>query len=209
MNHSASSTRDRVLELIKKEGNISVKSLTEAIGITPMAIRGHLAKLEKEELIEVSTLRQKLGRPLQVFRLTAKGEAQFPKAYDSFALDLIEDIKNLDNGKTLHKVVQAREERLIHTLQEELAQCPSPADKMAAYCRFIEHQGNMPQCEPQEGNRFLLQVSNCSISNIASRHGFCCESEIRILKQVFPEAKVQRMHNMFKDAAGCSYLFEF
>ncbi|MDX2470827.1 MAG: winged helix-turn-helix transcriptional regulator, partial [SAR324 cluster bacterium] len=116
--NQTTSTRDRVLEFIKKEGSVSVKTLTLEIGITPMAIRGHLTKLEKEELIEVQNVRQKLGRPLQVFALTSKGENSFPKSYDTFALDLIADIKSLDGGETFKKIISKREERLEEHLKE-------------------------------------------------------------------------------------------
>jgi len=203
------STRDRVLEFIKRNGPVSVKALTDEIGITPMAIRGHLSKLEKEEFIRVDQVRQKLGRPLQVFSLTEKGEDFFPKNYDGFALELIEDLKNLDGGKTLEKVVHLREERMIQTLADALKGCKNPAEKMEAYCRFITEQGNMPQLTDQGDNSFLLNVANCAVHTIASQFSFPCETEMRILKSVFAEAKVRRVQTLMDESQTCAYLFEF
>ncbi len=207
--NSPSSTRDRVLEYIKRNGPVSVKKLTEEIGITPMAIRGHLGKLEKEELIQVGQVRQKLGRPLQVFSLTDKGESCFPKNYDSFALELLEDIKNLDAGKTLEKVVQKRELRLIEELRQVLSEATSPRQKLDLYCQFIERQGNMPSIETLDPKSYMLHVANCSISSITSQYSFPCETEIRVIKSVFPEAKVRRVQSIADEAQGCAYHFEF
>ena len=203
------STRDRVLEFIKRNGPVSVKALTEEIGITPMAIRGHLSKLEKEEYIQVDQIRQKLGRPLQVFSLTEKGEACFPKNYDGFALELIEDIKSLDDGKTLEKVVQRREERMIATLTEYLAEAKNPAEKMDLYCNFIAEQGNMPKIKEQSETSYLLEVANCAIHNIANQYSFPCETELRIVRSVFSEAQVRRVQTLMEDTQACAYLFEF
>ena len=46
-NTQNSPTREKVLEIIKKEKKATVKELTKELGITPMAIRGHLNKYLK------------------------------------------------------------------------------------------------------------------------------------------------------------------
>ncbi len=207
--NQTTSTRDRVLEFIKKEGSVSVKTLTQEIGITPMAIRGHLTKLEKEELIEVQNVRQKLGRPLQVFALTPKGENSFPKSYDTFALDLISDIKALDGGETFQKVIAKREERLEEALNNVLKGAKTPDEKLKLYVAEIETQGTMPQLTKLADNKFSLSVSNCAIFNIASEHKFCCDSEIKVLIKLFPEAKITRDQSTDGSVKGCAYLFIF
>ena len=42
------STKDKILELLKKTGFMSVNDLTEQLNITHMAIRKHLSQLEKD-----------------------------------------------------------------------------------------------------------------------------------------------------------------
>jgi len=115
INTQSSPTREKILEIIKKTGKATVKNLTEELSITPMAIRGHLSKLEKEDLIQTDQIRQKLGRPLQVFSLTEKGDSLFPKQYGQFAVDLLTDLQDIDQGKTLEKMIQRREERIIES----------------------------------------------------------------------------------------------
>ena len=55
-----------------------------------MTIRQHLTRLEGEGLIGAETERQPTGRPAHVYRLTAKGDDLFPKAYDRLARLLLE-----------------------------------------------------------------------------------------------------------------------
>lgn len=72
------STRDKILQMLKTKGELSAKEITEFIGITSMAVRRHINTLEKEGLIESKTIRQPMGRPSAIYRLTEQAEDFFP-----------------------------------------------------------------------------------------------------------------------------------
>jgi len=209
LNKQTLSTREKVLEKIKREKEVTVKELTNELGITPMAIRGHLNKLERDDLIEVKTLRQKLGRPLQVFSLTSKGESVFPKQYSQFAIDLLSDIESIDGGKTLEKVIVTRESRIIEERRELLKIAINNEAKIKLYCDFLEQDGRMPNFEKINNNKFVLNINNCPFLEIAMNYHFCCDSDIRIIKEIFPEAKVEQVKNQVDKDKCCSYEFDF
>lgn len=202
-------TRERVLGFIKQEGKASVKALTEEIGITPMAIRGHLNKLEKEELIKVTTLRQKLGRPLQVFSLTEKGETCFPQDYGRFAVEILHDLRELDGGKTLELVIKKREERIVAGLRAKMAGAQDWEEKMQIYHQFAEFHGNMPTLEKQGPRQFVLYINNCSLKAVVDQFPSCCDSEVSILHRLFPEAKVNKTKSLRNNDKSCCYQFSF
>ena len=201
-------TRERVLRLIKKEGNVSVKALTEEIGITPMAIRGHLNKLEKDELIQVSTVRQKLGRPLQVFSLTEKGDSYFPQDYGPFAIELLQDLRDMDDGKTLALVMRKREERIIRELKAKMKD-QNIEQRMQHYCDFVERHGNMPLLEKIDPMKFVLHINNCSLKTVVEQFPVCCDSEVNVIHRLFPEAKVSKTSSLRSNEKSCCYEFSF
>ncbi|MDH5561090.1 MAG: winged helix-turn-helix transcriptional regulator [Deltaproteobacteria bacterium] len=204
-----SSTREKVLEIIKREKQATVKELTHELGITPMAIRGHLSKLENDNMIAVSTVRQKLGRPLQVFSLTNKGESRFPKQYGNFAVELLNDVERLDDGGTLNKLIQMREERIIEERLEFLERASTKEKKLKLYCELISKLGQMPELKKISENNFLLNINNCALLEIATSYPFCCDSEKKIITEVFSEAKVTQLKNIINSDNCCSYQFEF
>lgn len=205
----SSTTRERVLEFIKRHGPVSVKELTEDIGITPMAIRGHLSKLEKDELIMVDTVRQKLGRPLQVFRLTEKGESFFPKSYDSFAVELITDLQSLDDGQTLKKLGQKREERITQEILDFFQGETDPSRQLELYCEYVDQNGNMPKLTKLEEGFYRLEINNCPLSAVVAENSFCCDSEIRVLQNIFGKYKITRTEPLSAHESGCCYHFDF
>lgn len=209
LNQESTSTRDKILTIIKREGSVSVKLLTAELEITPMAVRGHLNKLEKDRLIEVNSIKQKLGRPLQVFSLTEKGDDRFPKNYGRFSIDLLESIESLDDGETMTKVLQHREQKLIAERLDMVQAGSTPEEKIKLYFDHINDLGYMPQLHKISDKQFTLHYTNCPLKEIVSTFTLCCESEINILTHVFPDAVVTRIPHMFEPSLKCSYQFNF
>jgi len=205
----SSPTREKILEIIKKLGKATVKNLTEELQITPMAIRGHLSKLEKEDLIQTDHVRQKLGRPLQVFSLTDKGDSFFPKQYGNFAVELLEDLQTLEEGKIFEMVIQRREDRIIEARKSSINNEESPKMRLQRYCELIEKDGYMPKIEEISEKSFLLTEGNCVVRQIASSFSFCCSSEAKVLSAIFPDATITKISNQIAGDEKCAYRFEF
>lgn len=62
--------RRQILTALKKQGSLSVDDLSRCLGITPMGIRQHLAVLERDNLVMISSVRRGMGRPSYLYRLT-------------------------------------------------------------------------------------------------------------------------------------------
>lgn len=74
---SQKTTRESIVELLKKNKELSVSGLKEHLDITEMAVRKHLVKLEADELITSRSVRKPMGRPVIYYRLTEKGHEIF------------------------------------------------------------------------------------------------------------------------------------
>ena len=209
MNTQATPTRDRVLAIIKREGDVTVKQLTIELDITPMAIRGHLNKLERDQFIKVGNVKQKLGRPLQIFSLTEKGDTCFPKNYGQFSVSLLESLKEINDGQILNQVIEKREEKLIRERTKFLEKATTPHEKLELYAKCLDRMGYMPTVEKVSEVKYLFHENNCALRDIANNFNFCCSSELKILCAIFPEAKVTRVANQAHKDTRCTYQFDF
>lgn len=73
-------TQEAILLYIKRQGELTVSDLCTLLGITSMAVRRHLAGLQKDGLVESRIERQSRGRPTYKFKLTDKAESRSPRA---------------------------------------------------------------------------------------------------------------------------------
>ena len=74
MANEETSTRRTIITILRTEGPMTAGDLAERIGITEMAIRRHIATLERDNLIYPTTLRQPMGRPAKVYQLTEEAD---------------------------------------------------------------------------------------------------------------------------------------
>jgi predicted ArsR family transcriptional regulator len=80
------STRLRVLELLLREDQ-TVQEVAQEIGVTPNAVRGHIAALERDGLVVQSGARRDTGgKPAAIYAVSTAADELFPKAY-AFVLE--------------------------------------------------------------------------------------------------------------------------
>ena len=94
-------TRQDILDFLRRHRQSTVKELGEHLGLTSTGIRQHLTVLERDGLVEAREERGHVGRPALVYRLTAKGDALFPKMYDALANAVIEEARSLVGAEPL------------------------------------------------------------------------------------------------------------
>lgn len=75
-----STTRGRVVALLRRSSR-TVNELADELGVTDNAVRSHLAALERDGLVELTTVRRGVGKPAHLYHLTPRADALLPKAY--------------------------------------------------------------------------------------------------------------------------------
>ena len=85
----AGNTRSTLMELLKRAGETDVASLAEDLGISGVAVRQHLAALERDGKVAQRSVRRPVGRPAKLYRLTEAADQAFPQASAQVALDLL------------------------------------------------------------------------------------------------------------------------
>lgn len=202
------STKDKILELLKKTGFMSVNDLTEQLKITHMAIRKHLSQLEKDDLIQSSELKQPMGRPLQLYSLTDKGERLFPKNYEGITLEFLHDIEKMNGKRVIEDLFKKREERLTEEISSRLANL-SDSDKIRELVQIQNEKGYMADFSQLEGNSFELVEHNCPILAVAKEYTVACSCETKMFQEVLKTAKVTRTSCKSEGDHACKFSIQY
>src|SRR5256712_12515372 len=82
--------RAEILLLLKRAQPLTAKDLAHQLSVSPNAIRHHLKELEAEQLIAYGREQRGVGAPTYAYRLSAEGEALFPRQYERALTDVLE-----------------------------------------------------------------------------------------------------------------------
>ena len=176
-------TRQSILQLLRRHGQMTAAELSEALAIGAVGIRQHLALLERDELVVVAGLRRKIGRPSHLYALTAAAEAIFPKRYGELALELIDFLAAQAGGSAVEEVFQRRREALQRVFAPQLRGLPR-SEQVATLAGLLAEQGYMCDYEQLEDGSFLLTEHNCPVDCVARQHPQICAQEIELYQNL-------------------------
>ncbi|KEO85053.1 helix-turn-helix transcriptional regulator [Tumebacillus flagellatus] len=183
MANQESSTRRLIITLLRTEGPMSAGELAERIGITEMAIRRHIATLERDDLIYPTTVRQPMGRPAKVYGLTEEADELFPKNYHTLTLDLLEDIAKVDGSEKIKQLFDHREERLVQTYSDLLAG-KTLEEKVAILADMQNRKGYLSKWEQKEDGTYEIVEYNCPIAQVSKLYPQTCSCETNVFRRV-------------------------
>ena len=202
MERQTPTTRRQILDLLKKRGGMTAKDLGEALGITSMAVRRHLAALERDDLIGATTVRRPMGRPTYVYSLTPLADDLFPKNYPQLMIGLLDDIKAIDGEEKIDQLFQRREDKLAAAYLQQL-EGKDLETKVAEVARIFDENGNVTEWQREDG-MYRLTWHNCAIYKISQRFPQACVHEENLIRRLL-EAEVVRTGHQTKGDCSCSF----
>ncbi|PEI89670.1 ArsR family transcriptional regulator [Bacillus pseudomycoides] len=201
----ARTTKEEIVQLLKINGEQTVASLAESLEITEMAVRRHLSKLEKEEIIQSKMVRQHVGRPTYVYDLSQKGEDSFPKDYKQFALEVLEDLESIGDETLVNAILKTRTNRMEEQLQKRMSSQDNVLQKLREVAAIQEKNGYMVQVKQEGENSYILQKQNCPLKAVAEKYPQLCLEEENMYKRLFSDENVKVLSNMCNGDCHCSY----
>ena len=91
-------TRRRILMLLKEKGELTADELAGLLGISAVAVRRHLTKLESDHLVTYKEVQRGMGRPSYVYELGEAAASFFPRRYEELAVNVLETIRALSRA---------------------------------------------------------------------------------------------------------------
>lgn len=197
-------TRQRVLELIKRQPQATVAQLAALLEISGMAVRRHISTLQGDGLISAGMSRQPRGRPVWRYSLTAKGEAQFPHSYDRLAIQLLDEVSRASRPKQVKRLLEHIGEKNAGEIAPRLAG-KTLLGRVNELARALTEQGYMAEVRAQRGKGFRLIEHNCSLAEVSRRCPVICECELEMMRKLLG-ARVVRAEHRLQGDPRCSYL---
>jgi DeoR family transcriptional regulator, suf operon transcriptional repressor len=198
-----SATRRAILLTIKKRGEARAKDVAAALGITASAVRQHLGALLGEGLVGVREQRGTAGRPKHFYSVTPTAEDLFPKTYGDLTCELL-DYLTAEEPDMVEKLFDRRRERRVEAAESRLAGRSFP-ERVAELARILDEDGYLADVERDEDGTWYIVEHNCAILEVAFRYGQACSSEIGFLRQVMPDAEIDRITHMASGQHHCAY----
>jgi predicted ArsR family transcriptional regulator len=176
-------TRQQILVLMRRKGQMTAAELSEALGIGAVGVRQHLALLERDDMICAVGVRRGIGRPSHLYALTASGEAIFPRRYDRLAIDAIEFVEQTGGAKAVDQLFSNRREKLRAQFEPRLFGKP-PVAQVAELASILTEQGYMCDWEELADGTLILIEHNCPVDCVARDYPQACEQELRLYEDI-------------------------
>jgi DeoR family suf operon transcriptional repressor len=198
-----STTRRAILLCIKKRGEARAEDLAAALGITPSAVRQHLSGLLGEGLVAVREQRGGAGRPKFFYSVTQAAEPLFPKTYGELTNELLDYLDD-EEPEMVERMFDRRRGRRADAARSRLAGKSFEA-RVAELARILDEDGYLASVERSDDGVWRIVEHNCAILEVALRYGQACSSEIGFLREVMPDAVIDRVSHMASGQHHCAY----
>lgn len=197
-------TKDKILYILKKDGEIAMKELADHFSISDIAIRKHVQALIWDGFIKKRKVRQDIGRPYHVYSLTKKGHGTFPNQYEELPVRILQDLEALEGEQVVNKLIEFRKDREKNELMAHLPEDDFDA-RMEEMIKLQQEKGYMIDYEKLENGDYHIKIFNCPIFNVASSYHQICDNEEIMYKEIFPNSNVGISSYLTKGAKYCSW----
>lgn len=198
-----STTRRAILLAIKKQGEARAEELASILGITPSAVRQHLAALLGEGLVAIREQRGGTGRPKHLYSVTAQAEVLFPKTYGELTCELL-DYAGAEGPGTVERLFERRRLRRVADAQVRLSGKDFDG-RVVELALILDQDGYLADTVRDADGEWRIVEHNCAILEVALRYGQACSSEIEFLREVMPDAQIDRVSHMAAGEHHCGY----
>jgi predicted ArsR family transcriptional regulator len=200
--------RKHILEILKERDGATVAELAELLNMAPVSVRHHLDILQGDNLICVERLERKgsVGRPQQVYALTAVANEHFPDNFAALAAGLVRQLKQVLPPDQVDCAFRAMAHEFAAPLAEELVALPIEG-RLERVTQFLNERGYLARWEQDEacpGGAFLLHKCNCPYAGVSGEHGELCVMDQALINELMGQP-CQRIHSLADDGRCCTY----
>jgi DeoR family suf operon transcriptional repressor len=196
-------TRRRILKSLKENGELTADQLADILGISSVAVRRHLTKLESNDLVAYDEVQRGMGRPSYVYRLGEAASSYFPRRYEELAADVLETIGDLYGSDAVDAIFRVRSQHLINTYRPKVTG-ETLEKRLDQLTLLREADGYMSTWESNKDGVFVLREANCPIIHVAQGCGSACDYD-QILLEDLLDAKVERKSHLASGDGACVY----
>jgi DeoR family transcriptional regulator, suf operon transcriptional repressor len=202
---NSATTKEKILNLIKANKQMTVLTLSEQLTITEMAVRRHLQVLETDGLLISIMKKNMTGRPSRIYQLTEKGEEFFPKQYKQIGLDLLQEINRID-PTIINEAIISRQDRLVKRFRSRL----EGKDFDGQIHEMVKIQSELgfmaEKSESTSEGTAQIKQSNCPYLEIAKDFPEICRNEHKLFEELLGTQNIEKISSLSKGDNCCHYV---
>ncbi len=201
-----SDSRKGLLNLIKRNGELTLNQAAEWTGLSRTTLREHFTNLEYEGYLQRSTKREGRGRPELVFKLTETGHKLFPSGDGLLLRSLLYYLNEHGNDELLSAFFEDFWQKRKDEIQRRLASLHPPTleAKSRILREFLEEQGFMPDIHIEGTDTIVIKECNCPFTDAVKETHLPCKLEARFLQEFF-SSTLERVAYIPDGSHACMY----
>lgn len=200
-------SKKEILDLLKRQGILSVDEVTDKIGLAKTTLREHFLQLERDGYIERKYDRSGPGRPSLQYKLTAQGHRLYPSGESDLMRSLLAYLKRKGDESTIEEFFEEFWDKRYEKADRLMSEQES-GDRMAqlrALSAMLEEEGFMPEYDiDEEKGAVTIRECNCPFSEVVKETRLPCQLEAMFYKKLF-ETDVERKSYIAEGDYSCTY----
>lgn len=200
-----SEPKKRLLYYLKVMQEAGLQELAKTMNMSRMGVHKHLALLQKRGLVEAIEIREHVGRPRMIYKLTSQSKTIFPKSYGAIATHAFDFIERNMGKEGVEKVLRERQRELFDLYNKRLKDLDFD-ERVKELARIRDEEGYMAESKKESrssGNHVILEY-NCPIIHIAENHWEACSTESELFEKLL-DAKIETTHRAAKGDLICKF----
>jgi predicted ArsR family transcriptional regulator len=173
-----------IIDYVQRNGEATVRELTDLLGVSATAVREHLTHLQAKKLLDTRLVRKGPGRPHLVYFLTPQAQSLFPKAYDSLITMLLREIMSREGLEGTQQLLDAVSQRPAAEYSGQITGA-ALEQRLAELRVALEARGIPARVQPSSEG---LQLFACPYLDVAQEHASVCTMERRMLEQLLGQS---------------------
>jgi predicted ArsR family transcriptional regulator len=176
-------TRQQILEILKRRGEVTVQELSRELELTSVTVRHHLEILRSEGYITEPEVRRssRPGRPRYVYRLTSTAADLFPNNYSGLASALLDAIEQHVSSEEREILIDEAAERMVAGAGDMPSSHEGCLDSVLT---FLNQRGFVARWKKDDQGRYLIYVSSCPYHYVAQLHAETCRIDQRMIQKL-------------------------
>ncbi|HEU4464356.1 MAG TPA: ArsR family transcriptional regulator [Gemmatimonadota bacterium] len=180
-------TKRGLLDLLVRQEQ-TAEQLAERLGVSPTAVRQHLATLSGLGLVERRKAGTRGGRPAFLYRLSGPGRRAYPKRHDLLVRELVATLIAREGEERTLAIVTEAAERLATKAEDEVG-AAGHSGRTAATAAWLESEFSWEadvEETPEGGLRFV--VHRCPFQAVSAMYPEVCGAFFRALLEGMTDA---------------------
>lgn len=201
-------SRKALLEMLKREGELTCQEMAERLGVSSMAARQHMLELEESgDVGSVDRPRGK-GRPAKYWFLTSKAARHFPDRHRELIMDVLDGVRSSLGEDAMKSILRGRADKQLETYRARMAGVAAWEERVRLLATFRSEEGYMTEVL-EDGVALVLVENHCPICDAARSCGSLCSNELEVFRGCLGAGfSVERVEHILAGQRRCAYRVE-